>query len=277
LPEAIKVGAQVRELAAGAEAVLSVLPTQFLRPTLQAIAASLPPRALYVSCTKGFERGSLELPSHILRSLLPGARAVILSGPSHAEEVSRDLPAAVVLGSERPDWAQEAQRLLAGPRFRVYTSGDPVGVEVAGAVKNVIAIAAGIADGLGFGDNTRAALLTRGLREMGRLGLALGARSETFAGLAGMGDLIATCTSQHSRNRSVGWRLAGGESLAQILASMSKVAEGVETARTLPGLAERFSVAMPISEQVHEVLFRAKPPRQAVESLMARETRNESE
>jgi len=276
LPEAIRVGPDLKALAEGAGVVLSVVPTQFLRSVLASCREHLPPRALYVACSKGFERGTLDLPSRILASAMPAMRTAVLSGPSHAEEVARGLPAAVVAGSSEPGLAQEAQRLLQGPRFRVYTSSDPVGVEVAGAVKNVIALAAGISDGLGFGDNSRAALLTRGLREMTRLGTALGARPETFAGLAGMGDLIATCTSRHSRNHAVGLRIAAGETLDAVLGSMSKVAEGVDTSRALPTLASRLGVSMPITQEVHAVLFQSKPPREAVEALMARETRDEA-
>lgn len=279
LPAGIRVGSdtEIAALATGAEVILSVIPTQVLRPALLSLRQHLPRQALHVSCSKGFERETLELPSRLMAGILASERTVILSGPSHAEEVARGLPAALVVAATNSHWAQEAQALLNGPGFRLYTSSDPVGVEVAGAVKNVIAIAAGISDGLGFGDNTRAALLTRGLSEMTRLGVRLGARRETFAGLAGMGDLVATCTSVHSRNHAVGLRIAAGETLAAILGSMSKVAEGVETARALPDFTRRLGVEMPITEEVSGVLFRSKPPRQAVEALMSRESRDEAE
>jgi glycerol-3-phosphate dehydrogenase (NAD(P)+) len=240
LPPAVTVGADIRELASGVREVLCV-----------------------------------ELPSRILAGFLPRARIVVLSGPSHAEEVSRGLPTTVVAAAVEPAAAREVQALLSTPRFRIYTSADPVGVEVGGAAKNVIAIAAGIADGLGFGDNARAGLLTRGLREIARLGVALGGREETFAGLSGMGDLIATCTSEHSRNRAVGWRLARGETLAAILASTRKVAEGVDTTRSICALGRRLNVSLPIAEEVHRILFEGKPARGAVEDLMARKSTEE--
>ena len=279
LPDGIRVGSSARALGEGVQTIISVVPTQFLRASLTVVRDGLPGGATltFLSCSKGFERETFELPSRVIESIFPASRVGIVSGPSHAEEVSRGLPAAVVAASTLSEVALEAQRLLGGPRFRVYTSSDPVGVEVAGAVKNVMALATGIADGLGFGDNARAALLTRGLREMTRLGEALGARAETFAGLAGMGDLIATCTSHHSRNHAVGLRIARGEALDEILRSTAKVAEGVETARALRAFSKKLGVSLPITAEVHAVLFEKRPPREAVEALMSRETRDEAQ
>ncbi|MBI4601975.1 MAG: NAD(P)-dependent glycerol-3-phosphate dehydrogenase [Planctomycetes bacterium] len=275
LPRGIEVGADIEALARGARCVLSVVPTQLLRAVLTALRGALPGDALYVSCSKGFERGTLVLPSRILAALLPRARIAVLSGPSHAEEVSRGLPTTVVAASSDPEGAREVQRLLATPRFRIYRSGDPLGVEVGGAAKNVIALAAGISDGLAFGDNARSGLITRGLREVTRLGMALGAREETFAGLSGLGDLVATCTSRHSRNHEVGTRIAAGESLERIVGGMQKVAEGVETTRSVCELGRKLSVDLPIAAEVHRVLFEGKAPREAVEDLMGRESKDE--
>jgi glycerol-3-phosphate dehydrogenase (NAD(P)+) len=277
LPEGITIGSEARLLALDTEAIFSVIPTQFLRASLKKLRDSLPQEGLFVSCSKGLERGTLELPSRILSELLPRSRVTVLSGPSHAEEVSRGLPTAVVAASAWPEDSKMVQRFLGGPAFRVYSSKDPQGVEVGGAAKNVMAIAAGIADGLGFGDNARAAIITRGLREITRIGTQLGARAETFAGLSGMGDLIATATSSHSRNRTVGFRIGLGESLPEILGSTEKVAEGVETTRSIYEMGERTGVEVPITREVHAVLFEGKPPREAVEALMSRETREELE
>jgi glycerol-3-phosphate dehydrogenase (NAD(P)+) len=276
LPEGIRFGSDARDLARGVAAVFSVIPTQFLRSTIARVRDSIPRDAILVSCSKGFERGTLELPSRILSGSFPGSRVAVLSGPSHAEEVSRGLPTTVVAASTARETALEVQRILNGPRFRIYSSGDPTGVEVGGAAKNVIALAAGISDGLGFGDNARAGLLTRGLREITRLGVLLGARAETFAGLSGIGDLIATCTSHHSRNRTVGFRIGRGEDLETILRSTEKVAEGVETTRSIRELARKLAMEAPITSEVHAVLFEGKPAREAVETLMAREVGEET-
>ena len=219
LPDEIRFSPDVRELAVGAEVIVSTVPTQFLRATLQRLSEHLPQKALVVSCSKGFERSTLELPSRLIRATLPQCRVGVLSGPSHAEEVGRRLPTTVVAAAETPEVASSIQALMNTSWFRAYTSSDPLGVEIAAATKNVIALAAGIAQGLGFGDNTGAALVCRGAAEITRLGVALGARQETFVGLSGIGDLIATSTSQHSRNRSVGLRLGKGETLAEILRS----------------------------------------------------------
>jgi glycerol-3-phosphate dehydrogenase (NAD(P)+) len=275
VPAGIRFGGDAAELAAGAGVVLSVVPTQFLRGVLARVADALPLSAHFVSCSKGFERGTLELPSQLLRQALPGIHVVVLSGPSHAEEVSRRLPTTVVVASTDAADARRVQQLFTAPYFRIYTSSDPLGVEIAGASKNVIAIAAGISDGLGFGDNARAALVCRGAREITRLGVALGAQAETFAGLSGIGDLVVTCTSRHSRNHTVGLRIGKGESLPAILASTRTVAEGVETTRSLHELARRIDVELPITNAVHAVLFEGKPPRRAVEELMGREQKEE--
>lgn len=275
VPGRITVGSDIGRLAEGVEWILSVIPTQSLRGALASLRRELPGDAGVITGSKGLEKGTLALPSRIIEETLAPSRLVVLSGPSHAEEVARGLPTTVVAASRDEVAAAEVQRLLATARFRIYTSTDPIGVEVGGAAKNVIAIASGIADGLGFGDNARAALLTRGLHEITRLGIALGGSRETFAGLSGMGDLLATATSRHSRNYSVGLRIAAGETLTAILASTSTVAEGVETTRSLAQLALERGVELPITSAVHAVLFEGRSPRRVVEDLMGRETKNE--
>jgi glycerol-3-phosphate dehydrogenase (NAD(P)+) len=277
LPEGLQISSDFAALAEGAEFIFSVIPTQYLRGVVSSLGPRFPPGATVISCSKGIERGTLHLPSRILAEALGARPIVVLSGPSHAEEVARGLPATVVAASRDQESACEVSRLLSGPTFRVYTNPDPLGVEIGGAVKNVIALAAGIADGIGLGDNARAALITRGAMEIARLGLALGARRETFMGLSGIGDLIVTCTSDHSRNRGVGVRIGKGETLELILRSSEKVPEGVETTRSLLELARHAGVDLPITREVHAVLFEEKPPSLAVESLMARSTKDELE
>jgi len=246
-----------------------------LRPTLKLVAAAHRPIPAIWLC-KGFEADTAQLPHQVAADELPPrvARGV-LSGPSFAQEVARGVPAAVTLAASDLGFATAMARELHGARLRIYSSDDVAGVEVGGAVKNVIAIGAGICDGLGFGESARAALITRGLAEVTRLGLRLGGRLETFMGLAGVGDLILTCTGSLSRNRQVGLRLAGGKPLATILADLGHVAEGVHTAREVRNLAERTGVDMPISDAVCRVLHESLAPAAAVEMLLAREPRQE--
>jgi glycerol-3-phosphate dehydrogenase (NAD(P)+) len=220
---------------------------------------------------KGIENETGARMSEVIREELK-AEVVVLSGPSHAEEVSRGVPTAVVVAGRD---AARAQRAFMNERFRVYTHDDVTGVELGGALKNVVAIAAGCCDGIGFGDNTKAALCTRGVAEMARLGAALGARPETFFGLSGVGDLIVTAFSRHSRNRSFGERLGKGETPEQIVASTKTVAEGVKTAKSVRQLAQRLNVDLPISREVYAILYEGKPPKQAVRDLMTREAKPE--
>ena len=276
IPAGISVTSELAAALEGVDGIVSAVPTQFVRATFVRVA-SLDPTAYVVSCSKGFEKGTLERPSEILREALPSAPIGVLSGPSHAEEIARGLATTVVVASENPDVARTIQALFSTQTFRAYTSDDPIGVEFAGAAKNVIAVAAGIADGLGFGDNARAALVCRGSAEITRVGCAVGAKAETFAGLSGIGDLVATCTSEHSRNRAVGLRLGRGETLEDILKSTEKVAEGVETTRGLVALADRHGVDVPITREVHAVLFEGKDPRDAVVDLMTRAPREETD
>jgi glycerol-3-phosphate dehydrogenase (NAD(P)+) len=229
-----------------------------------------------LSLAKGLEIDTFLRPTEIVQQVLGVEHLAVLSGPSHAEEVGRGLPTTVVAASADLDLACWIQRHFSSARFRVYTNLDVIGVELAGALKNVIGIAAGISDGLGFGDNAKAALLTRGLAEMARFGVALGAELPTFYGLAGMGDLITTCMSRHGRNRHVGERLAQGEKGEAILGSMTMVAEGVYTARSVHEKAARMGLSMPITDEVYRVLYEGKDPRTAVSDLMLRQPKSET-
>ncbi|MEE9275355.1 MAG: NAD(P)H-dependent glycerol-3-phosphate dehydrogenase [bacterium] len=266
---------------AGQELLLSVMPSHVVRPVWEKLAPALHEGVLIVSATKGIEAGSLALPGEIIAEALagrPGGAPALacLSGPSFAREVAGRMPTAVTAASEDAEAAAAVQGAFEGSCLRVYTGDDPVGIQLGGALKNVIALAAGIADGLELGHNARAALIVRGLREMARLGEEMGGRAETFAGLAGMGDLVLTCTGDLSRNRTVGLRLGRGEKLEAIRAGMTAVAEGVTTAAPALALAEKFGVELPICAQVHAVLYEGKDPREAVRELMARPLRAES-
>ncbi|HEX7240923.1 MAG TPA: NAD(P)H-dependent glycerol-3-phosphate dehydrogenase [Longimicrobiaceae bacterium] len=262
----------------GAEVVVSVSPSHVVRPVMAEAGRRMRPDALVVSASKGIELETLKTMDGVLEEVLPRAAArgaTYLSGPSFALEVGEGQPTAVTIASHSAEAAARAQELFQTDLFRVYTSPDVAGVELGGSLKNVIAIAAGVVEGLGFGHNTRAALITRGLAEITRLGVALGADPLTFAGLAGMGDLILTCTGGLSRNRTVGVELGRGRTLEEILAGMTEVAEGVRTARSARDLAARTGIEMPIVEEIHAVLFEARPPREAVERLMLRQPRPE--
>jgi glycerol-3-phosphate dehydrogenase (NAD(P)+) len=265
------------EAVAGRSWIVSVSPAQHVRRVMQAAGEHIARDAIIVSASKGIEMTSLKTMDAVLEEVSPAwvREPVFLSGPSFALEVARELPTAVTVASHDPECASGTQQLFQAPRFRVYTSDDVTGVELGGALKNVIAVAAGMAVGLGLGHNALAALITRGLAEIARLGTALGADPLTFAGLAGMGDLILTCTGELSRNRSVGVALGQGRSLSEILSGMSMVAEGVDTARAAHALAQKEGIEMPIVAQVHAVLFENRPAREIVENLMLREPKPE--
>lgn len=274
LPPQLAIEADFAAAAAAAELVLVATPTAALRDMLMRLA---PLRKPAVWLCKGFEPQSAELPHQIAaRVLAPGCAYGVLSGPSFALEVARGLPTALTLASADTGFSQAAARALHGPRLRVYFSSDMTGVEIGGAVKNVMAIATGIADGLGLGANARAALITRGLAEITRLGVRLGGRPETFTGLTGAGDLILTCTGELSRNRSVGLGLAQGRNLDDILRELGHVAEGVHTAAAVERRAQQLGVDMPITRSVCAVLFGGVAPREAVEQLLARDPKGES-
>lgn len=276
LPKDLKWTSDVDEAAAGADIVVIATPSHYYRSVCRKFAGKIPKGADVVSVAKGFceeTRSRLSVTAAVELGLKSVAA---LSGPSHAEEVSRGVPTAVVIASEDLAQARRLQELFSGPLFRVYTSVDPVGVELGGAVKNVLALAVGMSDGLGFGDNSRAALITRGLAEMARLGSALGGQPETFAGLSGIGDLVVTCTSRHSRNRGVGERLGRGEKLEEITSGMKQVAEGVWNCRIVVELAGVRGIEMPICEAVQAVLEGRTTPKDAVSMLMGRDTKHES-
>ncbi|WP_088536839.1 NAD(P)H-dependent glycerol-3-phosphate dehydrogenase [Geobacter sp. DSM 9736] len=268
----------LQEAATGKDLLLFVVPTQVLRGVINTLLPLLSPETLIVSASKGIENTTLLLVSQIYAELLPSEmyrRFAVLSGPSFAREVAQEMPTAVVAAAEEAESCRQVQKIFSTPFFRVYTNSDVVGVELGGAIKNVIAIAAGISDGLGFGSNTRAALVTRGLTEITRLGRRMGAIPGTFSGLAGMGDLVLTCTGDLSRNRSVGIALGKGKRLSEILGEMRMVAEGVKTTESTYHLAARLGVSMPITEAVYRILHEDKPAREAVIELMTRDLKAE--
>lgn len=263
----------------GKDLLLFVTPSQVTRQVLEQALPDINRDALLVSASKGIENDSLMLLSQVFEEILPQemhARLGFLSGPSFAKEVSQGMPTAVVAAAREMETARQIQDSFSTSAFRVYTHDDIIGVELGGAMKNVIALAAGVSDGLGFGYNTRAALITRGLAEMTRMGLKLGGRAETFAGLAGMGDLVLTCTGDLSRNRSVGMELGKGRKIAEILAGMQMVAEGVKTTLSAYQLAGKLNVDAPIIEQMYQILYENKDPRQAVSDLMLRDLKAET-
>ena len=273
----VKISDDLAQAVADADVVALAVPAQTLREVARGMRSALPGRALVVSLAKGIETGSLMRMSQILEQEtgLSAERVAVLSGPSHAEEVALDMPTTVVAASASEASAIFVQELFSTGSFRVYQSDDVIGVELGGALKNIVAIAAGISDGLRLGDNTKGALLTRGLAEIVRLGVALGARAETFSGLSGIGDLVTTCCSLHSRNRFVGEQIGRGRKLADILGGMKMVAEGVETTRSGYELAARCQVEMPITEEVYHVLFKDRPAEEAAANLMERKLRAE--
>ncbi len=258
--------------------VLIAVPSQTMRANAERLKPYLRSDTIILSCAKGFERGSLKRMSEVLADVLPehATRIGALSGPNIAREIQEGKPATAVVAAADHDEAEIAQRLLNAPVFRVYTGDDVVGIELAGALKNIIALGAGIADGLNAGDNAKAAFMTRGLAEIARLGIVLGAHPLTFAGLAGLGDLVATCASPWSRNRRMGEALARGLTLEQALAQLGgQVAEGVTTVQTARELAAQHGVELPIADQLYQVLFEGKSPRQAIDELMQREVKHE--
>jgi len=276
LPQSVRLEADLPAALSSTELIISVVPTAGLRPLLREVAAanvSIP----HIWACKGFESGTAKLPHEVAQEELgSGVSCGVLSGPSFAQEVAAGLPTALTLASADVNFARSTAAILHSPRLRIYSSDDVSGVEIGGAVKNVMAIASGICDGMGFGYNARAALITRGLAEITRLGLALGGRMETFLGLTGAGDLILTCTGDLSRNREVGLRLARGQGLESILRELGHVAEGVSTAREVARLAEEHDVDMPITRAVCRVLYEGVPAKMAVEELLNREPKAEN-
>jgi glycerol-3-phosphate dehydrogenase (NAD(P)+) len=275
LPARIKVQPELEQALEGADFGCFAVPSQALRQAAARVGA-VRGGALWICATKGLELGTLERMSQVIAATIGESDPVVLTGPSHAEEVSRGIPTSVVAAARSEARAESVQRLFSTERFRVYTNDDVAGCEYGAALKNVIAIAAGVCDGVGFGDNTKGALLTRGLAEMARLGVALGGRRETFFGLTGLGDLIATGMSRHSRNRRVGEEVGRGRALAEVLGGMVMIAEGVHTARAARDLGRAHDIELPITEQVCAMLFEGRSPRDAMRALMARDLKREA-
>ena len=255
--------------------LVTAVPSVYVRGTAEKMRPFLRKGQIVVNVAKGIEEKTLNTLSQVLEEELPGADVAVLSGPSHAEEVSRGLPTTCVAGARSRKTAEYVQSLFMSEVFRVYTSPDVLGIELGGALKNVIALAAGIADGLGFGDNTKAALITRGIAEIARLGTAMGGKFETFCGLSGIGDLIVTCASMHSRNRRAGILIGKGYTMEEAMKEVQMVVEGVYSAKAALALARKYYMAMPIIEQVNQVLFEGKPASEAVKELMLRDPREE--
>ncbi len=277
LPASLRVTASLSEALSGAEVIVLAVPSHGVRATLTEARAELVDGVPVVSLVKGLEERTLRRVTEIVEEVLPDRPTAVLTGPNLVDEIVAGHPTASVVAARDPSLARELQQLFTTSSFRVYTNDDVVGCELGGALKNVFAIAAGIADGMGFGDNTRAALITRSLAELARLGTALGGRAETFAGLAGMGDLVATCTSRHSRNRATGEQVARGHPPAAVAAATRTVAEGVRTSLAVVELAGAVGVEMPIAEQVAAVLHHGRPVSEVVASLMGRASRGEGD
>ncbi len=283
IPESVKISTSMIDAVNESELVVIAVPAQFVRSTMKAVASQIDSSVIsavngWVIVAKGIENDTNALLTDVITqevSEISMSEIGVLSGPSHAEEVGRGIPTTVVAASENNELAEKMQEAFTTETFRVYTNNDIVGVELAGSVKNVIALAAGACDGLGFGDNTKGALLTRGMVEMARLGHAMGASEHTFSGLAGLGDLITTCFSKHSRNRKVGELLASGLTLEQVLEQMTMVAEGVTTVKSVYAIAQERGIEMPITTEIYNVIYKGKNATQAVMDLMSRDKKPE--
>ncbi len=276
LPEALKLSSDIQSAVEGADVIVLATPSQFMRNSLELIKPLNYQGKLFIDLAKGIEVGTLKRMSEIVEEVLGEVRYVSLSGPSHAEEVARKLPTTVAASSTDLEAAEFTQELFNNDYFRVYTNDDVVGAELGGALKNIFAIAAGIIDGMGLGDNTKAALMTRGIVELSRLGTALGGKTKTFSGLTGIGDLIVTCTSQHSRNRYVGEQLGKGKNLDQIIEEMGMVvAEGVRTTESTYFLAKELGIDTPIVNEIYAALYQNKSPQEGIKDLMTRPAKSE--
>jgi glycerol-3-phosphate dehydrogenase (NAD(P)+) len=275
IPTNVDITSDLVSSLAEAEMVLSVMPSHLVRGVYQRMLPGLNESMVFVSATKGLENHSLLRTSEVIRDVVGKCRVAVISGPSFAKEVARFEPTAVVAASIDPGVAETVQAAFSGPTFRVYTSSDPIGVEIGGSIKNVVAIGAGVLHGMGLGHNAMAALITRGLAEMTRLAVAMGGKPQTLAGLAGLGDLVLTCTGDLSRNRTVGVELARGRKLEEIVNSMRMVAEGIKTTDAAVDLAARYSVEMPIASQMHRMLHAGSSPQEAIRQLMERSLKGE--
>ncbi len=277
LEEGIRLTADLAQAASGKDLLVMAVPSVFVRSTAKSMRPYLEEQALIVNVAKGIEEQTLMTLTDIIAEEIPQAKVAVLSGPSHAEEVGRGLPTTCVAGAKKKEDAEYVQNIFMNDVFRIYTSPDMLGIELGGALKNVIALAAGMADGIGYGDNTKAALITRGITEIGRLALAMGAKYETLSGLTGIGDLIVTCASVHSRNRKAGMLIGQGKSMEEAMEEVHMVVEGVYSAKAAKGLSEKYQVPMPIIEEVNRILFEGKPVREAVQGLMLRDKKAEHE
>lgn len=276
LPEKIAVTSDLKAAVSQKEVLILVVPSTCVRETARKMSAYVEAGTIVVSAAKGIEESTLKTMTDIVEELIPQAETAVLSGPSHAEEVAKGLPTTCVVGARQEKTARFLQHIFMSPVFRVYISSDMLGIELGGALKNVIALAAGIADGMGYGDNAKAALITRGIVEIGRLGMKMGGKLETFSGLTGIGDLIVTCASMHSRNRRAGILMGQGCSMEEAMRQVNMVVEGVYSARSAQKLAEKYKTELPIIEQVNKILFEGKDPRDAVSELMLRDTKQEN-
>lgn len=276
LPDDMEFTADLASAMKDKDLLVTAVPSIYVRETAKKMKPFLAEGQLVVNVAKGIEETTLMTLTDILEEELPGADVAVLSGPSHAEEVSRGLPTTCVAGAKTRETAEKIQNIFMSPVFRVYISPDILGIEIGGALKNVIALAAGIADGLGYGDNTKAALITRGVAEISRLGIAMGGKAETFGGLTGIGDLIVTCASMHSRNRRAGILIGKGYTMKEAMDEVQMVVEGVYSAKAGLALARKYQVSMPIIESVNEVLFDGKSAKEAVADLMLRDKTVES-
>ena len=276
LPEDMKITADLGDSLQDPDVAVLAVPSPFTRSTAHRMAPFVKKGQIIVNVAKGVEEHTLMTLSEIISEEIPQADVCVLSGPSHAEEVGKGLPTTCVVSAEKRETAEYLQGIFMSPVFRVYTTPDILGVELGGALKNVIALAAGTADGLGYGDNTKAALITRGIAEISRLGTKMGARAETFYGLSGIGDLIVTCASVHSRNRKAGYLMGKGYTMQEAMDEVKMVVEGVYSARAAKSLAEKYQVEMPIIEEVNKVLFEDKPAADAVRDLMLRDKKVET-
>ena len=275
LPQDMEFTTDLSEACEEKDVLVLAVPSPFVRNTAHSLKDVVKKGQIIVNVAKGIEETTLMTLSQVIEEEIPQAKVAVLSGPSHAEEVGRGIPTTIVVGSAKKETAEYLQNIFMNQVFRVYISPDVCGIELGAALKNVVALAAGIADGLGYGDNTKAALITRGMAEIGRLGIAMGGKQETFSGLSGIGDLIVTCASKHSRNRKAGMLIGQGKSMEEAMEEVKMVVEGVYSARAAIKLAEKYKVSLPIIEQVNRVLFEHKPAAEAVKDLMLRDKKLE--
>lgn len=277
IPEEIEVTSDIEKVIFNKEILVIAVPTHAVRQTLNDYKELISKEQILLNVAKGIENDTLYRISQIVHEILPNNSYAVLSGPSHAEEVARNIPTTVVVASEVMEVAEYIQDVFMGPYFRVYTNPDVIGVELGGALKNVIALGAGISDGLGYGDNTKAAIMTRGIIEISRLGQKMGANKNTFAGLTGIGDLIVTCTSMHSRNRRAGILIGQGEDLDKVVEKVGMVVEGIKTTKSAYELSMKYNVNMPITKEIYEVLYEGKDVKNSVFNLMLRDKKHELE